>query len=221
MILAFGFCMGFFQNCSKISPQDLANVEVSNKSQSVATAEPQATEPQALQNGHLADRETSVTLTTDDAKEIQPVDAKSPDKDEKQPHACANKEIAKVDVSEETEAIAECLHLDRKELLQTTVYKNMHGSYEISADQIDEISDSRGKLIVHAKKASGHINKISNYHGKIILCNMNVDVVDGVHGKMILVNSKIKSLTNQHGTIKSFNSIIETTDQKFTATKNP
>lgn len=45
------------------------------------------------------------------------------------------------------------------------------------------------------------INSISNSYGKIVLCDLEVDLVSQTGGKLILIGSSIKKIISHHGTV--------------------
>ena len=71
------------------------------------------------------------------------------------------------------------------------------------------MSNNRGKFIVQSTSSESLVKKISNHHGKLILCSLNVQLIEGGHGKLVLINSHVKEILGHKGKVKSINSTIE------------
>ena len=115
----------------------------------------------------------------------------------------------------EAEAVSACLDKNKKNVLSGSVFIDLKGRHTIVSNQIAEISDSHGKLLVRPLSDRSRVDRISNFHGKLILCNADIDLIEKVHGKIILINSHVKEIVGHKGLVKSINSTILKFDGKF------
>ena len=226
--------LSLFQNCSKIAPQDLVQisgeakvtangegenvvnndviVEVSDLDQA-PISEPQQEDKKhpelalpeiALIDDNIAEVDKYVEIADDKKDDVKDVEIAADKGESKEP-----KELEADDDQDDSKAVAACIQKKFRNSLTGSVFKNLHGKFEIVSDQIEEISDTHGKILVRSKSSQSLVRKISSHHGKLILCNLNIDLIENGHGKIVLVNSKVKEILNHKGKVKSINSTIE------------
>ena len=79
-----------------------------------------------------------------------------------------------------------------------------------SQNQSGEISDKpivikglRGSNVISPADLGGvkQIDKISNSYGKVVLCDVKVDLVEKSGGKLILIGTQVKKITGFHGRV--------------------
>ena len=244
LILGSAVSLSFFQNCSKIVTADLqkstdASLNAFNESAPVVSSDTLAAivtvdEPTNMQSGVNEVSQPEVMVADADgqpetkqpevkvADEVEQPEIKTEEKSDDKSEVKVVKEEEDeekdeedVDTSSETEAIAACLDKGKKITLTGSMFSDLHGKHRIVSDQIAEIRDSRGKLLVRPKTDRSRVDKISNFHGKLILCNADVDLIEKVHGKLILINSHVKEILGHKGKVKSMNSTILKFDGKF------
>ena len=146
-----------------------------------------------------------------DVAELRHDDDKDKDDDDKDDDKDKNELVA----DHEAEAVSACFDKHMKDTLTGSVFIDLKGHHNIVSNQIAEISDSKGKLLVRAQTDRSRVDKISNFHGKLILCNADVDLIEKAHGKIILINSHVKEIVGHKGMVKSINSTILKFDGKF------
>lgn len=236
-------CLSFFQNCSKIATADLQKTSglslndlngfadsapvVTNNDQAAIVTVDESNDPVAPA---VVAASAPAVVVVEQAK--APVvashqelpDSDLPDSEIKHDDIDAA-ELKHVDdddkddlVSDlEAAAVSACLDKNKnmKDVLTGSVFIDLKGSHTIVSNQIAEISDSNGKLLVRAQSDRSRVDKISNFGGKLILCNADVDLIEKVHGKLILINSHVKEITGHKGIVKSINSTILKFDGKF------
>lgn len=209
--------LSLFQNCSKIAPQDLANI--SGEAKLTANGESEnivnndvIVEVTDLDQGPVLtqepedkkqpERAPSDEISAADDKDVETVVANAEDKE-------GDKNLEADDDVDDSKAVAACVKKKFRNSLTGSVFQDLRGKYEIVSDQIESISNTHGKILVSSKSSQSLVRKISNHHGKLILCNLNVDLIEDGHGKIVLVNSTVKEIMNHKGNVKSINSTIE------------
>ncbi len=203
-------CMSLFQNCSKISPEDLAqktaDAEVLAAGGPANVVENDTiTEIVASDESPVSEAAEVVAEVVADVADAEPTDLVKNDDD-------ADESVSSDadDDQDDSKALAACIEKKFKSTLTGATFSNLRGKHEIVSNQIDLISDNHGKFLVRATSADSYVRKISNHKGKIILCNVNVDSIQGGHGKIVLINSYVKEILSHKGKVKSINSTIET-----------
>lgn len=90
------------------------------------------------------------------------------------------------------EALAACQALN----------ESQNQSGEISQDPIN-VSNLRGSRVLSAADFDGanEINKISNAYGKIVFCNLKVNLIEKSGGKLIFIGSEAEKISSHHGTV--------------------
>ena len=75
-------------------------------------------------------------------------------------------------------------------------------SGEISEEPI-EVNGLRGSKVLSPADFGGakHISKISNSYGKVVLCDVKVDLIEKSGGKFILIGTEVKKITGFHGRV--------------------
>lgn len=221
--------LGLFQNCSKIAPQDLAKisgeakvtangenenivnndviVEVSDLGQGPVVMQEQ-------EDKKLPERTPSNHVIVADNKDIETAAARNKDKDPDvartdDRYRGDDEKLEADDDEDDSKAIAACVKKKFRNSLTGSVFRDLHGKFEIVSDNIEIISNTQGKILVSSKSSQSMVRRISNHEGKLILCNLNVDLIEDGHGKIVLVNSKVKEILNHKGNVKSINSTIE------------
>ncbi len=238
-------CVGFFQNCSKIATQDLAaktmDLSVTASGQSAPlVGSSTSTMISTIDETPAAGQVTAQEVKAEEIKssevkavptevKVEPVlsqpksgevvavvkiDQDKEDED-KEDEDKEDEDKDKKEIRKESDAFQACLEKDMKNSLTGSSFMNLHGKYKIQSNQIAEISDNHGKFLVHAASGRTHIDKISQFHGKLILCNADVDLIEKVHGDLILVNSRVRMIMDHDGVVKSVNSVIQKFDGKF------
>lgn len=219
--------VGLFQNCSKITPQDLAQTKVSNTGNAVdnsqaavitspdSTATPPPRQLTALPSEPLL-TSTPAILEHSDANET-----KHDSGETQASHPTEEKPPQRIVPTEEAQAIAQCLNGRGRSIHNGTSLIGLRGSVEIDADDINQIEDNRGKLIIRSLPSRrGHINHMIDNAGAILICGMDIDLISDIAGNLTLVNSSVKDLRHVRGTIKSYNTTIEATDGKIKSLQN-
>ena len=230
--------MGFFQNCSKIAAVDLqtnlADGKVSatgnavdETSNAVLTTalddaeevqQPVVVQPRApIVN---VEEPKARIIATEPKQEIK----REPKPEEHNTNAANTVPVAApvVEVaqpapgsSDERQALALCFDKRGKRTVHGPVLQGLRGSNDIETDQISEILDNRGKLVVRSLGRSGHIGLIADSGGNITICGMDIDLIENTHGNLTLVGCRVKVLRGVKGTVKSFGTTIEQTDAKI------
>lgn len=257
ILVGAGFCVGLFQNCSKITPLDFDNgvnsalsigAEPSGQLVSVDTPallisiddNQQESQPEQLPE-QISEQQQADSPVAEIAVAAPQAEAAPQAVIEEQPQAAievaapaaAEQAQPKADIAapaavaapavsadaEESEAVALCLEKEGHKQIIGNMFSNLRGSYVLVSNQISEISDVGGKFIVRSESGMGSVGKIAQQSGKLVICNMNVDLISDTNGNITLVNSNVKLLSNHKGTIKTFNSSIESSDQKFRSVK--
>jgi hypothetical protein len=92
------------------------------------------------------------------------------------------------------EALADCQALALNE--------SQNQSGEVSQDPIN-IKNIRGSKVLSPADFGGakEINKISNAYGKIVLCDLKVNLIEQSGGKLILIGSEVQKISSHHGTV--------------------
>jgi hypothetical protein len=73
---------------------------------------------------------------------------------------------------------------------------------EVSQNPIN-IRNIRGSKVLSPTDFGGakEINKISNAYGKIVLCDLKVNLIEQSGGKLILIGSEVQKISSHHGTV--------------------
>ncbi len=160
-------CLIFFQNCSKISTQDL--VERSGEYKMTANNE---------DAGNIVNNDVIADVIADEAKPdvFEPKQAEEKKEDNPQPSEEVivandkNKEhVAEEadDDKDDSKAIAACLNKNFKHSITGSVFNNLHGKFKIVSNQIEEMSNNRAED--SAAKFSGTYNLVASgfttWHG--------------------------------------------------------
>lgn len=227
--------LSLFQNCSKITPQDLAKisgeakvtangagenivnndviVEVTDLDQGLAPMDVQPAAEVVKEGEKNPERPPSEITDIATDTEVDIADANDVSKEPKvaDNDSDDNSDDNSDDDSDDddSKAVAACVQKKFRNSLAGSVFKDLHGKFEIVSDQIDEISNTHGKILARSISSQSLVRKISGHHGKLILCNLNVDLIENGHGKVVLVNSHVKEILNHKGKVKSINSTIE------------
>lgn len=75
-------------------------------------------------------------------------------------------------------------------------------SGQVSQDPI-EIKNIRGSKVLSPADFGGakEINKISNAYGKLVLCDLKVNLIEQSGGKIILIGTEVQKISSHHGTV--------------------
>lgn len=92
------------------------------------------------------------------------------------------------------EALADC------QALALNASQNESG--QVSQDPI-EIRNLRGSKVLSPADFGGarEVSKISNAYGKMVLCDLKVNLIEQSGGKIILIGTEVQRISSHHGTV--------------------
>lgn len=168
--------MMFFQNCAP-------------KTQMVETTDMALSKAAPIDSNQLP---LNQEVEVDENNNKKSPDASNPSEDGEVHYGVEDREKERQKDIEE--ALADCQALALNE--------SQNESGEISQDPID-VKGIRGSKVLSPADFGGakEINKISGAYGKLVLCDLKVNLVEQSGGKLILIGSEIKKISSYHGTV--------------------
>ncbi|MCB0414369.1 MAG: hypothetical protein KDD50_08555 [Bdellovibrionales bacterium] len=81
------------------------------------------------------------------------------------------------------------------------VLTNFSGHYLFKVNQLDEISNGSGHMILLGIENNASIKKIDNFSGSIISCGVSVETLSNTSGNILLKDADVGNITNRSGSM--------------------
>jgi hypothetical protein len=221
-----------FQNCSQIAPQDLQYSSAADEKVSGAGV----TDPMGGSQGDgdvvvPGDTQTPGGVTDPGNTQTPPMIPPGPVAGNDDDHHngggndnnggmgdVTDNNDSSDDSSDESEDIisdvAACMNFKADRAISGASFIDLKGRNDISSDHIDLIQGGSGKLVINAMSTSakGVLTLLEDRHGKVVICNMEVDEISNTHGALRLINSHVKMIRDHKGSVKGYNSTVDASE---------